>query len=184
MSKTLAVFLIIAFSTPAAAQGSASVKLDGSIAVAATISAGQAVTSDDKIKVSVHTLGNGDIELNITWPEKIRKGRISIPLQLRTNMVQFKLTARATEGLSEMHAEIGVTQASGSGALVIPGAVESFVGLNSKLSNANVLATGARISRRGNDLCPDNALDTEIVLSSSSLGQVCVSTCSIVLSLK
>jgi hypothetical protein len=125
--------------------------------------------------------GEASISFQVTSPPDLGKWQIAVPLTLRTNMAIFALSAKTSE---RMNISIGSPKASGNGEMLAPGALSSFVGLSTVLESESLIAKGTRISRRGNNNCPDNALVAELIISSDSFGKACASSCSVVIYLR
>jgi hypothetical protein len=175
------IFLIASSSNFALAQQSASVAIGGNIASSAELEAAPPVSSDNSINVVVQNVISDTIQLQISAPAGLRNGRIVIPLRLRTNMSRFRLLAKPNTNLLGLTISTGMPRASGTGAMLVPGTIESFVNSNTQLQSEALIASGSRISRRGNNRSPDNAIETELVLSADSLGATCRDTCSIMI---
>ena len=157
--------LILLLAGAASAQPQqASVRVTGHVSAAYQIEAVSSLSSAGS-GVRISQRGSDTILISVQpatgRPEKDHV--VEVVLALRTNAEGFQLLA-SNDG-AETVISLSPLAASGSGALVAPGAATSFHGLTGRrISGAEeVVASGGRVSAGGRFSSPDNALLVKLV---------------------
>jgi hypothetical protein len=126
--------------------------------------------ADPRISIQVVPFGSNAVLVKMNVPKSLRHGKIILPVAMRTNSEKFSLLAKVTDPSRNAFISASHARAMGDGALLIPGAAEAFSPQMTQAGSGSIIASGTRISRRGNGLTPNNALiaDLEVSLDGKS----------------
>ncbi|MCU1285096.1 MAG: hypothetical protein JWO13_1446 [Acidobacteriales bacterium] len=123
------------------------------------------VSVDPRISVEVTPVGTNAVLVRMKVPKSVRQSKMILPLAMRTNSATFALRARSKDASAHTLIAAGRARAMGDGALLISGAAEAFTPQTGQMEAASVIASGTRISRRGNGLTPNNGLIADLQVS-------------------
>ena len=146
-------------------QTSASLVVTGHVPEAFQLQLAEPVSADPRIAVQIVPVGPNAVLIKMTVAKSMRQGKLKLPLAMRTNSAQYALRAKSVDNSVNAFVSVSHPRGMGDGASLFPGAAESFNSQITPIAAGALVASGRRISRRGNGLTPNNALIADLEVS-------------------
>jgi len=151
-------------SIPSWSQSAGNISIAGYIPEVFQLEPGHLASADANISVQVFPSGINSVLIKMNISKSLRRGKVTVPLVMRTNASHYVLRARPVGNQAETTVSANHVRSMGDGTLLMPGAVEAFTSQNVPAQSGSVVASGSRISRRGSGNNPNNALITDLEL--------------------